>query len=245
MASADTEHAMHWKPLARIRTHEQVVAEIENRLLTGQLRAGDRLPPERQFAEALGVSRGAVREALRILDAVGVVDTGIGSGPSAGSMIVKDSAGGMAMVLRLHLQVSSFSRDDLLECRQMIGQLAARRAAESAGAEDIAALRSLAERMHGVRTGADLDDLETDFHARLAAISDNALAAILSNALRDAEKAHCAGPTDHLVPPVEDYARLVDAIAAGDGDAAATLLSGILLRDRRRPVGLSALRPAG
>ena len=97
--------ASEWRPLPRLRTHEQVVAEIENRLNSGKLKAGDRLPPERQFAEALGVSRGAVREALRILESIGVVEAGTGSGPTSGSRIVKDSTAGMGMVLRLHLQL--------------------------------------------------------------------------------------------------------------------------------------------
>ena len=129
-----------------MRTHEQVVAEIENRLIAGSLKAGDRLPPERQFAEALGVSRGAVREALRILEAIGVVEAGTGSGPSSGSTIVKDSISGMAMVLRIHLQLASFSQDDVVEVRLLIERLAARQAAEGATSEDITDLRSLVDR---------------------------------------------------------------------------------------------------
>jgi DNA-binding transcriptional MocR family regulator len=106
-----------WQPIARMRTHEQVLAEIEQRLRSGGLGSGDRLPPERQLAEALGVSRGAVREALRILEAIGVVEAGTGSGPAAGSIIVNDSTSGLSMVLRMHLQTSSLRHDDLVEVR--------------------------------------------------------------------------------------------------------------------------------
>jgi len=238
MARADIGHAAQWKPLARIRTHEQVVAEIENRLVTGQLRAGDRLPPERQFAEALGVSRGAVREALRILEAVGVVEAGTGSGPCAGSVIVRDSPAGMAMVLRLHLQVASFSHDDLFQCRRMIGQLAARAAAASASDDDVAILRTLAEPLRDVPRRADFDELEREFHARLVATSGNALAVMLSRALNDVEKnyrttasIHPAGAPDPGAATAHDYTRVVDAIAAGDGEAAAALLTAILGQD--------------
>lgn len=249
MARAVVGTTAQWEPLARIRTHEQVVAEIENRLLTGRLRAGDRLPPERQFAEALGVSRGAVREALRILEAVGVVEAGTGSGPSAGSVIVNDSVAGMAMVLRLHLQVASYNRHDLLETRQMILQLAARRAAESASGEDVAALRALAERMRDVPDG--VDDLEAAFHARIVEIADNELAAILWAALCDTESRSRTGPGDGPDGPAEPlparadtYTGVVDAVVAGDADRAATLLSGAL-RGGRRVTGVSALKRAG
>ena len=102
-----------WEPLPRRRTHEQVINEIENRLATGDLRVGDRLPPERQFAELLGVSRVAVREALRILEAVGVLQATVGSGPTSGSVIVGDAGTGIALVLRLHLPAASFGADDL------------------------------------------------------------------------------------------------------------------------------------
>jgi DNA-binding FadR family transcriptional regulator len=154
-ARIPTAHQSPWKPLRRMRTHEQVVAEIEHRLITGTLKAGDRLPPERQFAEALGVSRGAVREALRILEAIGVVEAGQGSGPASGSMIVKDSVAGMAMVLRMHLQLASFTLEDLIDVRALLEQLVVRTAAENAtGARNelagvlIAALRE-AQRQAG------------------------------------------------------------------------------------------------
>ena len=142
------------KPPPRLRTHEQVMAEIENRLNNGTLKAGDRLPPERQFAEALGVSRGAVREALRILEAIGVVEAGPGSGPNSGSRIVKDSTVGMGMLLRIHLQLASFTETDLLETRLMLERLACRKAASIATGAEIYRLRRLVDEMRAAPTTA-------------------------------------------------------------------------------------------
>jgi DNA-binding FadR family transcriptional regulator len=245
MATADMS-AAQWKPLTRTRTHELIMAEIERRLRAGQLRAGDRLPPERQFAEALGVSRGAVREALRILEAVGVIEAGTGSGPSSGSVIVNDSAAGLAMVLRLHQQVASFSRDDLIECREMIGHMAARKAATSASGEDIAGLRSIVDRMRETRTHQTLDVLESHFHARLLQVSDNALAATLMSALWKAEAplaaegAHASDdPSRECWAVAAHYAAIVEAIAIGDGEGTARLLAAT------RTAGVSALKCAG
>jgi DNA-binding FadR family transcriptional regulator len=144
------------------------------------------LPPERQFAEALGVSRGAVREALRILEAIGVVEAGTGSGPTAGSMIVRDSTAGMAMVMRIHLQLASFTQNDLVEVRLQMEALAAGEAAERATTEDIDDLRSLVEQMREVHTTASFNDLDTAFHVRIARASGNGLAAALMAALREA-----------------------------------------------------------
>lgn len=65
-----------WRPVSRSRAYELVVERVEEQILTGALRVGDRLPAERDLAARLGVSRAAVREAIRTLEAQGVVDGG-------------------------------------------------------------------------------------------------------------------------------------------------------------------------
>ncbi len=76
------------------RAWETVLSRIESDLLTGELKPGDHLPPERQLAADLGVGRSSVREALRVLEVLGLVRTGTGSGPSAGAIIVATPSGG-------------------------------------------------------------------------------------------------------------------------------------------------------
>jgi GntR family transcriptional repressor for pyruvate dehydrogenase complex len=248
---ADGASNAQWKPLARMRTHEQVVAEIENRLMTGHLKAGDRLPPERQFAEALGVSRGAVREALRILEAIGVIEAGTGSGPSSGSTIVKDGIAGMAMVLRLHLQLASFTSNDLIEVRLLIERFAARKATDLATGDDIAELLSLVDLMRVATSTTARTDLEAAFHVRVVQAADNALAAVFVGALRQAQM-HTGGTTSDGDEPMDgpgrqlgdEYSGIVRAIADGDGDRAAELLAGTL-QGGRRSAGSSALKWAG
>ena len=240
-----------WRPLPRVRTHEQVIAEIENRLASGTLQAGDRLPPERQFAEMLGVSRGAVREALRILEAIGVVEAGTGSGPSSGSMIVTDSISGMAMVLRIHLQLASFTRDDLLEIRLLIEQLASRKSADPATVDDITELRALVDWMRGVHSTSAYIDLDAAFHARVVRSSGNGLAAVLMAALRETLRHAMLSAFEGLDDPAttmktltEEHAAIVDAIAAGDGRRAAELVSSHIL-GFYRAVGFSSKSPGG
>lgn len=240
-----------WKPLPRLRTHEQVVAEIENRLVAGTLKAGDRLPPERQFAEALGVSRGAVREALRILEAIGVVEAGTGSGPTSGSMIVKDSIAGMAMVLRIHLQLASFTQEDLVETRLLIESMAARKAAESATEEDLAGLRGFVEEMRGTHTTASYNDLDSAFHVGIVQASGNSLAAVLMAALREALRQAMVTAFESLEDPIttmktltDEHAAIVEAIADRDGANAAELVTSHI-RAFYRSVGFSDMKWAG
>ncbi|AKS33819.1 hypothetical protein AFA91_20190 [Mycolicibacterium goodii] len=240
-----------WKPLSRMRTHEQVVAEIENRINSGSLKAGDRLPPERQFAEALGVSRNAVREALRVLEAIGVVEAGTGSGPTSGSLIVKDSTAGMAMVLRIHLQLASFTPDDLVETRLMLERLACRKAAAVASTDDIDQLRDTIAKMRGTHTTASYNDLDASFHVGIAQISGNGLASALMAALREALRQAMVSAFERLDDPVSkmetltnEHEAIVDAIAAGDGGKASDLVAQHI-RGFYRAVGFSDLNWSG
>jgi GntR family transcriptional regulator, transcriptional repressor for pyruvate dehydrogenase complex len=240
-----------WKPLQRMRTHEQVVAAIETRLNDGTLRAGDRLPGERQLAEALGVGRGAVREALRILEAIGVVEAGTGSGPSSGSTIVKDSTAGMAMVLRIHLQLASFTADDLVEVRFMLERLACRRAAAIASSGELADLRSLVEQMRETHTTGSYHDLDAAFHVGIAQVSGNNLVAALMAALRETLRQAMVSAFERVEDPAkmmgtltDEHAAIVDAIAAGNGDEAAELVGRHIL-GFYRAVGFGDLKWAG
>ncbi|ANI38158.1 FadR/GntR family transcriptional regulator [Mycolicibacterium vaccae] len=221
-----------WQPLPRLRTHEQVVAEIENRLNSGKLKAGDRLPPERQFAEALGVSRGAVREALRILEAIGVVEAGTGSGPTSGSRIVKDSTVGMGMVLRIHLQLASFTQDDMIETRLMLERLTCHKAAGVVEGDHLNELRRLVTQMRGPHTVAEYNDLDTAFHVGIAQMSGNGLAAAMMAAMREAMRQAMVAGFENLDDPAgtmsavtDEHQLILDAIAAGDGDGAAELVT--------------------
>ena len=78
---------MSWHPVARSRSYELVVDQIEEQILAGTLHVGDRLPGERDLAQHLQVSRAAVREAIRTLEAQGVVRSGVGSGKDAGTIV--------------------------------------------------------------------------------------------------------------------------------------------------------------
>ncbi|HEY3509661.1 MAG TPA: GntR family transcriptional regulator, partial [Kribbella sp.] len=73
-----------------MKNYELVLHRVEADLAAGRLRVGGRLPGERALAEQLGISRPSVREAVRVLEAMGVVRTATGSGPEAGTVIVAE-----------------------------------------------------------------------------------------------------------------------------------------------------------
>src|SRR5699024_9739569 len=76
-----------WRPVSRANTYERVIDAVEEQIMAGSLTVGDPLPAERDLADKLGVSRASVREALRVLDSLGVVRSAGGSGRGAGTFI--------------------------------------------------------------------------------------------------------------------------------------------------------------
>ena len=89
---------------------------------------GGRLPAERSLAEQLGVSRTSVREAIRILEAMGVVRAGVGSGPDAGTVVISDPTAALGSALRLHVATQHLPVADIVETRVLLESWAAARA---------------------------------------------------------------------------------------------------------------------
>jgi DNA-binding FadR family transcriptional regulator len=106
--------------LAPGRAWEVVLQSIESALLDGRLRPGDHLPPERQLATDLGVGRSSVREAVRVLEVLGLVRTATGSGPNAGAIIVSTPSGGMSALMRLQVAAQGFRVGDVVKTRLLL-----------------------------------------------------------------------------------------------------------------------------
>jgi len=127
------------------RAWQHVLEHVESRLLAGELAPGDRLPGERALSAELGVGRSSVREALRVLEAMGLIRTASGSGPSAGAVIVATPDGGMRTLMRLQVAARGLPVTDLVDTRLLLeGAVAARlaeatKAAEAANTEAIEA----------------------------------------------------------------------------------------------------------
>ena len=177
-----------WQPLSRSRTYERVLDQIEEQILTGRLGVGDRLPPERDLAAMLGVSRAAIREALRVLEAQGVLGRPqVGAGPDAGSVIADLPSIGLSRLLRLHVALANFPLTDVVEARTTLERASARLAASNASPDHLTRLHAIIAQMAGVDvTREAFNDLDTDFHVLLAEAAGNRLVSDMTIALRNA-----------------------------------------------------------
>ncbi|GAA4558427.1 FadR/GntR family transcriptional regulator [Pseudonocardia xishanensis] len=174
-----------WQPVQRVPTYELVIERIEEQLLSGALRAGDRLPAERELAATLGASRQAVREALRVLQAQGVVRSQQGTGPDAGTQIVPAPAHALTRLLTIHLAVSSFPSEDVTEARIVLERASVAAAARRRDPADLDRVDGLLTAMDADLTREEFGPLDTAFHVAIAESSGNRLVGELTTALRE------------------------------------------------------------
>ena len=80
----------------RDAAHSVVLEWVEGRLRDGGLSVGDKLPAERALAEQFGISRASVRDGIRVLDALGLVSSEVGSGPRSGATVVSEPSHALA-----------------------------------------------------------------------------------------------------------------------------------------------------
>jgi DNA-binding FadR family transcriptional regulator len=216
-----------------VRTHERVLAQIETGLSAGKWSIGERLPAERALAEELGVSRPSVREAIRILEAMGIVRTAVGSGPSAGATLIDRPAAGLGAAVRLHVASGTLPVSDVVRTRVLLEAGAVRDAAARVTDDDaLARVREHVEAM----AAPDLDvtafvEHDQDFHIELVRLGGNQLVEAILSGMRAAVASYVVTGADAVEAWPRTAARLcaehraiVDAVARHDGAEAERLM---------------------
>jgi GntR family transcriptional repressor for pyruvate dehydrogenase complex len=222
-----------WRPVRQSRTHELVLESIEEQVLAGQLKAGDRLPPERELAPVLGVSRSALREALRVMETIGVLVASAGRGPDAGARIVQNPDSALGRLLRLHVALGSYSLEDVMEARVVLERSSFEAAARSASEEELAEAEAVLARMRepGLEA-AEFNDLDTRFHVHLARSSGNELISTLTSGVRESVRTLILQAEEAAGEDWPETARALNAehtellrlVRAGEGARAADLV---------------------
>ena len=203
--------------VARTRLYEQVAEQITTWAAETGLTVGDRLPPERELAVQLGVSRATLSQALVALEVVGVVAVRHGDG----TVLVRPTTASITQAVRAHAD----RLPEILETRDALETKLAALAAERRTDEDLAAIETaLAEMEADVAAGGRGVDGDEHFHAAVTAASHSALLARLmleiAPLIRESRLESLSQP-DRPHASLVGHRRIADAIAAGDPSAAA------------------------
>lgn len=199
---------------------ELVVSHVRGLLDRGQLKAGDRLPSERELARRLGVSRPSLRAGLRSLAVMGIVQIR----PGAGSFIAGGPPAFGTTALGFQAALHGFSRDQMFQARQALEVAVAGLAAEQARPEDLIAVSDEATGMF-----ASLDDpqafLEHDiaFHEAVAAASGNPILSALVHMVAEQFRELRRRTIDHardLKQAADEHRAIYLALRAHDAERA-------------------------
>ncbi|MEX5297881.1 GntR family transcriptional regulator [Kocuria sp. CPCC 205292] len=164
---------------------------LEERLRSGEISVGDKLPGERHLAEEFGISRASVREAIRILDAMGLVRSSTGSGPNAGAIVISDPSAALGWALRMHVATRSLPVRDLMQTRLLLETQSAHEAAAAAETPERAAVLEHAAELVAAMEDPDLPDerfhaADAQFHILLASLAGNVVVETIMSSLRQA-----------------------------------------------------------
>ena len=202
-----------------------VVDRILDLIQTGMLRAGDRLPSERELIEIFGISRPSLREALRALSILGVVDSRHGGG----AYVTDLEARTLLAPLDFFLSLSEANLADAFDARRVVEIEIVRRTARRATAADVFELRAML-----VAHGKLLADpvgfriLDSRFHARLSAAAGNVVLERLAHGLYnmglDIRRRATEDPA-LIRRSLGEHTRIVRAIEGGDAEGAATAMA--------------------
>ncbi|QUL81377.1 FadR family transcriptional regulator [Brevibacterium sp. SMBL_HHYL_HB1] len=212
-----------WRPVSRANTYELVIDAVEEQIMAGSLTVGDPLPAERDLADKLGVSRASVREALRVLDSLGVVRSAGGSGRGAGTFIAAMPSAALTRFLRLHVALANFSISDVLDTRVQLERSSAVLAAARADEDAVAAINAQLAMMDTPGVSLEVfNDADTAFHVAIAQAAGNQLFSDLTAAIRTSLR----GSIFAAFNRVDDQQALMSRLQAQHREITAAIVAG-------------------
>ena len=217
------------------RLVDRVVSEIQTLIVEGRLQPGTQLPPERELAEQLGVSRTVVREAVHILMAKGLLETRPGVGTIVREMTRAQVVEPISLLVKLRDGDTDF--EDLHQVRSILEVEIAGLAALQATPGDISSLKQLMAEMEANVDNADtFAALDTDFHQVLANMTHNPILVLIAAVIRDLMAEYILVVTRRIEPRrqvIPYHRQIVDEVAAKDVEGARQAMRGHLVQIRR------------
>jgi DNA-binding FadR family transcriptional regulator len=217
-------------PVRTRHTFEEAAEQIADKVRAGELRAGDKLPPERDLAVTMEISRPTLREAVKVLVEAAVLE--VRRGPGGGMFVASDVV--PTELIRRRSELRRAEVEQVLEARRIVEPGVAQLAAARATEDDFAALQRSIDAMQAiVARGYRADDedrflqLDVQFHLAMARAAGNPTVETLMRTLfRQLEIARDMAMHLPTVPEwtIAIHERTLQALRAGDADDVATVM---------------------
>lgn len=226
-----------FSPVSIGRVSQIIVEQVRTLIRQGKLLPGDRLPSERDLCVRFGVSRVTVREALRVLEAGGLISIRVGA--RGGAFVTSPTSARVGEGLADLLALSPLSAAEVTEARMVVELGIVSMVVQRANDEDLADLKAICRKQQAALDDESYSmDLSAEFHVRVAACTHNSAVEMLVGSfhgplLMSLEEAHIRAPLmGHR--GAKEHLDLVHAIARRDETAAATIMRRHLQRTAKR-----------
>jgi GntR family transcriptional regulator, transcriptional repressor for pyruvate dehydrogenase complex len=222
---------MPFEAISRVLVWRQIVDQIASAIIDGTLAPGEELPTERELCERFGVSRASTREALRVLEAQGLI---ISHETKGRTVSPNGATGALQQAIAQLTDLHAVTVEDLIDFRCLIEGHAVRVAAKEPDKARMDEVRASVEEAFELSAGPDLEAFEANqvrFHVALVAAGGNELMALTIEALRPVFTQRLGAGLEAAPDPekamkalAEDHKKVLDQVEKGKGDKAAKLL---------------------
>jgi GntR family transcriptional repressor for pyruvate dehydrogenase complex len=219
---------MSFNSVTVFRPSDQIIQQIQDAIRNGNLARGDKLPTERALSEQFGVSRSVVREAIKALDAMGLVESRQGSG----IFVRNNTIGSVSRAFVLSVSPDAESVDHLFEFRHGLEKEAARLAAIRATDDQIDEVEQTLTRMNAFEEEPDnwtlFGEVDTRFHQLVSESCGNPYLQVAIASVRDMQQnivrifSERAGSMEEAM---KHHHQIFEAIRQRDPEAAATAMA--------------------
>lgn len=168
-----------FQPVKNKKVYELVIEQVQNMIINGELQIGDRLPSERELSEQMGASRTSIREAIRSLEILGIVESRQGEG----NFISNYKGDNWLEPISLMFKLNNGKFEDILEIRDIIETEAAKLAAERISDEQRLKLQEIVKRLKAAETEDELAKIDQEFHLIISEASHNMLISSMMRAI--------------------------------------------------------------
>lgn len=172
---------MTFQPIKAKKIYEEIVEQIRGMITRGELKPGNKLPPERDMAESLGVSRASVREALTALETVGILDIR----PGEGTFVKRTSDSETFESLTLLLSVEQTPVVQMMEVRRILETESAALAAKRGTTADLQKIQDSLRVMKTADSISEAVDADVRFHFAIAEATKNSVLLRIMNTVAD------------------------------------------------------------
>jgi GntR family transcriptional repressor for pyruvate dehydrogenase complex len=219
-----------WDRVRLSRASDEIVSQLSEALFDGRLEPGQALGAEAELAARFGVSRASVREAMRTLEASGIIE--IGMGPKGGARIAQGDPKRFAHALAVQLRLVGVTPGEVLDVRVGVEWMGAQLAALNATVDELQRIAGLVESAAHERDPGRLGALARAFHAAVAEGSHNRVLVATLTSIREALRSHSPGAPPEPKRTLATHRAILDALKLRDAQRAGELMLEDVQRQR-------------